>query len=252
MCVSRPRRFGKTMNVSLLTAYYSKGCNSKDIFSNLDISRDPDYESHLNKYNVISLSISDFREPGKGIETILPTMIKEIKRELKEEFNYVKTEFAKAIKRSDWKEVAETLKDSDLILEATWNCECEKIAKYIEIAHTNISTTLKYNNEETLSSVVSIAYYKAINYYSFIKEKPLTSQGITSFILYPYENTNKPLIIVELKYYKIIDSTIKSIKEKCYPKTIENYYGKILLVTITYDNEKNHICKIDMIEKVNK
>ena len=86
MCISRPRRFGKSMNIDLLIAYYSKGCDSKDLFANLEIAQNPDFEKHLNKYNVIWLNLPKFKELGSKIEELLPTMIEELKRELKEEF----------------------------------------------------------------------------------------------------------------------------------------------------------------------
>ena len=86
MCISRPRRFGKSMGIDLLVAYYSKGCDSKELFSNLKIAQNPDFEKHLNKYNVISLNLPNFKETGKGIECILPIMINELKRDLKKEF----------------------------------------------------------------------------------------------------------------------------------------------------------------------
>ena len=54
---SRPRRFGKTLVAQMLTVYYSRGCDSRHIFENLEISRDPSFEEHLNKYDVISLDI---------------------------------------------------------------------------------------------------------------------------------------------------------------------------------------------------
>ena len=57
ICVSRPRRFGKTMAIDMLAAYYSKGCDSRDLFRNLEIARDPSFEQHLNRYNVICLDI---------------------------------------------------------------------------------------------------------------------------------------------------------------------------------------------------
>ncbi len=76
MCVTRPRRFGKTMAISMLNAYYSKGANSKDLFDSLDISKDSSYEEHLNKHNVIWIdmayvytSIQDKNDFLKELET---------------------------------------------------------------------------------------------------------------------------------------------------------------------------------------
>ena len=53
ICVSRPRRFGKSITAKMLAAYYSKGCDSAELFENLHISADQDFSKHLNKYPVI-------------------------------------------------------------------------------------------------------------------------------------------------------------------------------------------------------
>ncbi len=58
MCLTRPRRFGKTMALSMLNAYYSKGCDSKELFDKLNISNDPLYLEHLNKHNVIWIDMA--------------------------------------------------------------------------------------------------------------------------------------------------------------------------------------------------
>ena len=59
ICVSRPRRFGKTMAANMIAAYYSKGCDSHEVFSDLKISKDPSFEDNINKYTVIKLDIND-------------------------------------------------------------------------------------------------------------------------------------------------------------------------------------------------
>ncbi len=53
MCVTRPRRFGKTMALSMLNSYYSKGASSKAVFDEFNIAKESDYLTHLNKHNVI-------------------------------------------------------------------------------------------------------------------------------------------------------------------------------------------------------
>ncbi len=55
--VSRPRRFGKTSAVSMLEAYYSSGCDSREYFHGLEIEKDPSFEEHLNKHVVLSVDI---------------------------------------------------------------------------------------------------------------------------------------------------------------------------------------------------
>ena len=59
MCVTRPRRFGKTMTLSMLNAYYSKGCDSLSLFEKLNIAKDSSYLEHLNKHNVIWIDMAN-------------------------------------------------------------------------------------------------------------------------------------------------------------------------------------------------
>ena len=59
LCVSRPRRFGKTMAANMIAAYYSKGCDSHEVFSSLKISKDPSFEENINRYTVIKLDMND-------------------------------------------------------------------------------------------------------------------------------------------------------------------------------------------------
>ena len=69
ICNSRPRRFGKSITANMLTAYYSKACDSSEMFSNLKISKKPDFMEHLNKYDVIHFDVQwcmiGGRRPGK-------------------------------------------------------------------------------------------------------------------------------------------------------------------------------------------
>ena len=67
VCVTRPRRFGKSMAAEMLAAYYSCGCDSKDMFSNLKIAKTPDFESELNKNCVIALDIQRLRSKAIGL-----------------------------------------------------------------------------------------------------------------------------------------------------------------------------------------
>lgn len=60
ICVSRPRRFGKSMAIKMLAAYYSCGCDSRALFSGLNIADDDDFEEHLNRYEVIFLNMQQF------------------------------------------------------------------------------------------------------------------------------------------------------------------------------------------------
>ena len=59
-CVTRSRRFGKTMAAKMLQAYYDRSCDSRELFADLEITGHPSFEKHLNKYPVISIDVGFF------------------------------------------------------------------------------------------------------------------------------------------------------------------------------------------------
>ena len=71
ICVSRPRRFGKSMAANMLTSYYSKGCDSRELFSPYKISKSDSFEKHLNKYNVIHINMVEYLTEAKSIENLI-------------------------------------------------------------------------------------------------------------------------------------------------------------------------------------
>ena len=78
ICVSRPRRFGKSMTANMLVAYYSKGCDSKEMFSKYKISSAPTFEKHLNKYNVIHINMVNFLGESKNIDEMIQFICEDI------------------------------------------------------------------------------------------------------------------------------------------------------------------------------
>ena len=58
VCLSRPRRFGKSMAGNMISAYYSKGCNTREVFSQMKLGQEPCFDKHLNKFNVIKLDLN--------------------------------------------------------------------------------------------------------------------------------------------------------------------------------------------------
>lgn len=71
VCVSRPRRFGKSMAANMLTAYYSRGCDSRELFQGLKISKTDAYEKKLNQYNTIFLNMQEFLSQTSSMEEML-------------------------------------------------------------------------------------------------------------------------------------------------------------------------------------
>ena len=85
LCVSRPRRFGKTMAANMIAAYYSKNLDSHELFSDLKISKDPSYEYGINKYTVIKLDLNG-AATKKGNLTIVQYLKKKVVPELIEAY----------------------------------------------------------------------------------------------------------------------------------------------------------------------
>ena len=86
ICLTRPRRFGKSVNAKMINAYYSRGCDSKELFSNLKIAKEPSFENELNKHNVISLDIVKMINSNNGIEGIIEYITNQIITELEQAF----------------------------------------------------------------------------------------------------------------------------------------------------------------------
>ncbi len=87
LCVSRPRRFGKTMALEMLAAYYSRGCDSVELFKGCKIEKHDTFQEHLNKYDVIFLNMQQFlieAEPGKTTEYLEKEVVDELKKEYRE------------------------------------------------------------------------------------------------------------------------------------------------------------------------
>lgn len=70
----------------MLTAYYSRGCNSKEMFSSLKIADYKDFERHLNQYNVIYINMMYFFSEYDDTKEMLTNLQKEIMFEIIEEF----------------------------------------------------------------------------------------------------------------------------------------------------------------------
>lgn len=83
ICNSRPRRFGKSITANMLTAYYSRGCDSEEMFSNLEISTSCDFKKHLNQYDVIHLDIQWCMEPAGGPDRVISYIKEKTIEELK-------------------------------------------------------------------------------------------------------------------------------------------------------------------------
>lgn len=385
ICNSRPRRFGKSITANMLSAYYSKGCDSEEMFKSLKISQMGSFKQYLNQYDVIHFDVQwcmmdagsvddtvDYINEGileeltkkykdiipasaktaygamsyinaatgnkfiviidewdilirdeannqkvqekyinflrgmfKGVEPakyialayltgILP--IKKLKTAIltmlsgdevriktttfqndmvtfqnkddvltllvhlgylafnqKKQVAYIpneeiRREFMDAVEDDKWSELIQFERESEQLLDATLDLDSEMVAKHIDRIHMEYTSVIQYNNENSLSSVLAIAYLSAMNYYfKPIRELP-TGRGFADFVFVPKPEYrgDYPALVVELKWNKNVHTAIQQIRDKNYPQSLLAYTGNILLVGISYDKEsKVHECRIE-------
>lgn len=92
ICNSRPRRFGKSYAANMLTAYYSRGCDSEAMFAGLEISKSADFKKHLNKYDVIHIDIQWCIEPAGSVENVVSYISEKTISELEAYYPNILTE----------------------------------------------------------------------------------------------------------------------------------------------------------------
>lgn len=161
----------------------------------------------------------------------------------------IQAEFKNAVEGSNWTEVIQLIQASDELLQVTWREDAIKAAELIDKVHSENTSILTYNDENSLSCVISLAYYNAINEYTKIRELP-TGKGFADIVYIPRKCSNKPAMVVELKYNQSAEGAIAQIKEKRYVESLKEYHGNLLLVGINYDRDtKKHSCVIERYVK---
>lgn len=141
---------------------------------------------------------------------------------------------------------------TELLLDATLDMDGEAVAERIEKIHEEYASTIQYNNENSLSSVLALAYLSAMQYYfKPVRELP-TGRGFADFVFIPKPEykSDYPALVVELKWNKSAVSALQQIKDRKYPDSIQDYTGDILLVGINYSKkDKKHECVIKAYKK---
>ena len=158
-------------------------------------------------------------------------------------------EMVNAVKENSWEFVTKALEQSEKLLDATLRGDEDYVAARLEEMHSENTSIFSYNDENSLSCVISIAYYYARNDFFMIRELP-TGKGYADIVFLPRKNVSKPALVIELKKDHSAPAAIDQIKERRYPQQVEAYTGDMLLVGINYDTQtKQHTCKIENWEK---
>ena len=161
-------------------------------------------------------------------------------------------EFRASTKSLEWAETFKAFEISLELLQATWDCDENKVAQLVEDAH-NRAGNKTYNDESALSYGIQLAYYAAQKYYTTVLEFD-SGKGYADVLYLPSPKyPDKPVLLIELKYNQDAETALLQIRRQKYPDRLEHYKGHILLVGIDYDKDisneladfKHHHCKIE-------
>ncbi|MFR9073535.1 MAG: AAA family ATPase [Blautia sp.] len=164
----------------------------------------------------------------------------------------LRQELTAATRRKRWDEMMAFQAASDQLLDATLDLDTETVADEIEKIHSSYTSVITYHDENSLSSVLTIAYLSSMKYYfKPIRELP-TGRGFADFVFLPKPEyiQQYPAMVVELKWNKSAQTALNQIADKKYPESLRQYTGEVLLVGINYDKKsKKHECGIESYEK---
>lgn len=166
----------------------------------------------------------------------------------------VQKEFINCIEDGGWEPVMDAIRNSEELLEATLEGDETKVASMIEQVHQENTSILKYNDENALACVVSLAYYSAKKDYLVYRELA-GGKGYADMVFVPRNTTNRPAIVVELKWNQSAGAAIDQIKKRQYVECLKGYTGEVLLVGVNYDagkegfdEYKKHECRIEKVD----
>ena len=112
----------------------------------------------------------------------------------------IRQEFVNSVSEDKWNDLIQFEKESDTILEATWDMDTEVVAKQMEKIHNTYASNIVYHNENSLSSVLTLAYLSTLKYYfKPIRELP-TGRGFADFVYIPKAHYHY-LIVLQTKPY---------------------------------------------------
>ena len=161
----------------------------------------------------------------------------------------IRKEFEVVIDSKEYGSIIDAINSSEKLLNNTLNGNSDYVSEKLDEIHMDNTSILKYNDENSLACIITIAYYSARNYYDIYRELP-TGYGYADIVFIPKKKIDKSALVVELKYDSNAVAALDQIKNKKYTNSLKSYKGDIILVGINYDkNSKKHSCIIEKIKK---
>ncbi len=157
----------------------------------------------------------------------------------------VRAELRQAVGRSRHARVAAIVRESDTLLEATWDLDEDEVAAALARAHDGGCAHQFYNNEQALRAVVRAAYIAAADHYAEVQELP-SGRGVADIAYIPRRGDPAPALLVELKWNRRPTAALGQVLERDYARALREWGGPVLLVGVTYDPKtREHTCRIE-------
>ncbi|MCD8015711.1 MAG: ATP-binding protein [Lachnospiraceae bacterium] len=161
----------------------------------------------------------------------------------------VRQEFINCIEDGGWENVMNAIRGSNELLRLTIAGDEAAVANQIAKVHQENASILQYNDENSLSCAISLAYYSAKKSYTVVREMP-AGKGFADLVFVPDRNCTLPAMVVELKWDKSVKTALDQIRKNEYADCLKRFSGEILLVGVNYDKDsKEHSCRIERVRK---
>lgn len=160
ICVSRPRRFGKTMVRDLMVAYFSKGCDSREMFSDLKIAQAPCFENNLNKFNVIAIDLGALYNAAANRNDVLKNLKTRLFKDFGKEFTNIDFDDQISIAEMIQQAYDETKTQFIIIIDEYDTFIRERQSEVLLEEYRSFLNSIFKNNE--LSPAIALAYLTGI------------------------------------------------------------------------------------------
>ena len=163
----------------------------------------------------------------------------------------IQREFARVIRGTHQKDTVQRIRECDQLIYDTVNMNEEAVAAQIEKMHAEETAPLFYHQEQSLRSVIKLAYFTYKDHYIKFEELP-AGDGYADIVYLPKRDSGMPALVIELKWDRSAEGAIAQIKGKRYPDVLKGYGSDVLLVGISYDKDpkaggRKHSCRIEKV-----
>ncbi len=160
----------------------------------------------------------------------------------------VRAVFDSAIRVGEWRDVRDALDHSDELLQATWDMDGDHVARVIADSHQDYASILTYHDENSLACAIMMSYYTARKHYLIFRELP-TGKGFADIVFIPKPHSDKPAMIVELKWDHTVKTAIDQIRDRNYAGKLKDFRD-VLMVGISYERErKEYKCIVERTDE---